>query len=45
MTAQGEPNLEDWVFVKQRGAIAHSGDVYRSFDGSLYLSPVDEYDL
>ncbi len=37
MTAQDGPNLEDWTFVKQRGAIAHSGDVYRSSDGSLYL--------
>jgi len=31
------PNLEDWVFVKERGAITRSGDVYRSADGSFYL--------
>ncbi len=31
------PNLRDWIFVKERGAIAHFGDVYRSLDGSLYL--------
>lgn len=31
------PHLEDWIFVKERGAIARSGDVYRSFDGSFYL--------
>jgi hypothetical protein len=31
------PNLSEWVFVKERGAISHSGDVYRSSDGSLYL--------
>ncbi len=37
MIAHAEQNLEDWVFVKQRGATAHSGDVYRSLDGSLYL--------
>ncbi len=31
------PHLDDWVFVKERGAIARSGHVYRSSDGSLYL--------
>lgn len=31
------PNLDDWIFVKERGAIAHIGDVYRSSDVSLYL--------
>ena len=37
MTAQDGPNLEDWVFVKERGALAHFGDVYRSADGGFYL--------
>lgn len=31
------PHLEDWVFVKERGAIARSGEVYCSSDNSLYL--------
>ncbi len=31
------PNLEDWIFVKERGATAHIGDVYRSSDGGLFL--------
>ena len=31
------PNLKNWLFVKERGALAHFGDVYRSADGSLYL--------
>ncbi len=31
------PNLEDWIFVKERGAIARSGSVYCSSDGKLYL--------
>jgi len=31
------PNLDDWIFVKERGAIARSGDVYRSLNGSFYL--------
>ncbi len=30
-------NLEDWIFVKERGAIAQSGNVYRSSDSSFYL--------
>lgn len=31
------PHLEDWIFVKERGATAHIGDVYRSSDGGLFL--------
>lgn len=31
------PDLKNWVFVKERGAIAHTGDVYCSPDSSLYL--------
>lgn len=31
------PNFANWVFVKERGAIASSGDVYCSSDDSLYL--------
>ena len=31
------PNLKNWLFVKERGALAHFGDVYRSADGSFYL--------
>lgn len=31
------PNLKDWIFVKERGAISRSGSVYHSPDGRLYL--------
>jgi len=31
------PNLEEWVFVKERGAITRTGAVYRSADGKFYL--------
>jgi hypothetical protein len=31
------PDLDDWIFVKERGAIVRSGNVYRSSDGTLYL--------
>jgi hypothetical protein len=31
------PDLKNWVFVKERGAIAHTGDVYQSPDGKFYL--------
>ena len=37
MTAHANLNLENWIFVKERGATTHSGDVYRSADGNLYL--------
>ena len=31
------PDLTQWIFVKERGAIARSGNVYCSADGSCYL--------
>ena len=31
------PDLSNWVFVKERGALARSGNVYHSLDGSFYL--------
>lgn len=31
------PNLKEWQFVKERGALAHFGDVYRSADAGFYL--------
>lgn len=31
------PNLDDWMFVKERGATVRNGDVYRSLDGDFYL--------
>lgn len=31
------PNLEEWLFVKERGALARNGSVYRSPDSSFYL--------
>ncbi len=31
------PNLEDWIFVRERGATGRTGEVYRSPDGNLYL--------
>ncbi len=37
ISRKAAPNLSDWVFVKERGAIACTGDVYRSPDGKLYL--------
>lgn len=37
LTQTAAPHLNDWVFVKERGAITRSGNVYCSFDGGLYL--------
>ncbi len=37
VTQPSPPHLENWIFVKERGAIAHGGNVYCSSDGSLYL--------
>jgi len=31
------PNLNDWVFVKERGATTKSGSVYHSAEGKYYL--------
>ena len=31
------PDLKNWLFIKERGALAHFGDVYRSADGRFYL--------
>ena len=36
------PGFADWVFVKERGAISHSGSVYHSPDSSLYLRTGEE---
>ena len=35
------PNLNDWVFVKERGAIPWSGTIYCSSDGRFYLRTGD----
>ena len=36
-TPDEAPNLHDWVFVKERGALRKTGKVYRSPDNALYL--------
>ena len=35
------PDLKNWLFVKERGAITRSGNVYRSPDGHFYLKTGD----
>lgn len=36
------PDLSKWISVKERGAISHTGTIYRSLDGSLYLRTGNE---
>lgn len=36
------PGFEDWIFVKERGAISRTGSVYHSPDSSLYLRTGEE---
>ena len=36
------PGFENWIFVKERGALSCTGSVYRSPDSSLYLRTGEE---